>query len=1695
MTDSQGSWVGIEVGGVVADNIKVKRYELYYGIGDNPSEWYPAMTGNGSQAKPIAGIIPVNGRIGMWNVSNLNATRLTLRLKVVDEAGNVSCDIKTFSVDTMGALTLSTERNLFSPNTDGIADEVTAAFHLDKNATIQAQVFGFINGTVLETSPVRSVVSGRQHLAGTGSVVWNGMNDAGSAVRDGRYGIAITAVDACGNTTMKWSAVEVDNTPPLVAISYPSLSLPLPPGNIIEVKGTVTDLHLKSFLVEAGAGDMPAAWTPITTSTTQVNGGVLAVWSTVGLEGRWTLRVSAEDAIGNQTVITAPIDLGIRSSLVKSLNAVPPLFSPNNDQKLDVTRIDYEVADTCQIKLEVVDGTGQVVRSQLFAGIAAGVHSYSWDGKNNNGVILNDGQYTLRLTATLATDPLVSQSESITVTLDNAAPVITIAEPADKAFLNRTDVAIIGSINDPNLLDYSLSLSGSASASVDKGNTNRANYSFDVIKDLAEGTYTILGEVKDRAENQTSVQRSFSIDRTPPKVTLEAPKGGEYFGNSRNVVNITGTITEANLQRYSMRYGVGEVPTVWQEIMGGDSLPTSPLTAAWKVGPADGIADGTYTVSLYAIDKAGLEAEVKARIFIDNTPPTVTISSLKDGDYVKGALDIKGSVTDANLDTGTLEISEGLCSVAYKWVSLKTFSDPVNNGLLQSWKAVPSDGIYCLKLSASDKSGNKNETKISFKIDTHPPTSPHLSGRVENKTDNVLTWTRNTEPDLAGYNIYLNGSKPNTTVLSDNQYTASGLAEGEYAYTVKAVDFAGNESEPSNIVKLRIDLTGPSVRISSPQEGAKVGGLVDVKGTAYSSDDFKEYRVYVGQGAAPLQWTLLRKSPVPVSYGNLAEWDASGILGSIYAVKLEAEDVSGNIATLTSTFTIDQTAPAPPRLISADPAGSDVILSWEASPDLDVAGYLLFRNGQIANLPGGTTDLKPYLLSTSPYTDKALPDGKYSYYLVALDYAGNMSLPSEIRTATIDVRRPKATIVAPENGAKIDSAVAVKAECPDRDVVSVQFRYKKSTDTAWLDLGGPVVRTPYVTNFDPLTLGLLYGDYQIAAAASDATGVDPAPAFIMISYTDLTPPAQPQNLRALTDGANVNLTWDPAAEPNVTSNIYRLSSFGWEKINASQVTGVVYQDAGLADGTYSYRITAVDAYGNESIPSEEVAASIYAPVILQPFTPTTLRALTLEGNNAGADARVEILTEGASAPVAVATADVNGKFVVSDFPLVAGENRITARAVTAGGTSRPSEAVIVIQDDAPSAPTGLTGVVDGYNVHLGWNQNLEPDLAGYRIYHDGINLVPSTILTPGEVTASSSYVVNPPEYVFDSDPRTVWVSDYAFNVFPEVWFQVGMASATLINKVEVTWFDANTTGKDFVIQAWTGYAWVDLARVSGNADKTNSVEFRPYRTDKIRLLITATNGTGRIKQVAISDLKIFSENLVTSTIYDDLNLPDKMYEYKVSAIDTNGFESPLSDPFSAAVGDVTPPEAPVLIATTTGSLVSLGWVGPETDVAGYVIYRKSTEGWTRLNAELINGTTFSEMLGNGVYTYKVTAVDAASNESAASNEATATVSIAAPPAPINVAIVADSSGGRLTVSWDNPGGSAVSFNIYRGMTTGGAYTKANNAPITSFSFTDIGLNNGQTYFYVVTAIDAMWNLIGPHLQPMEKRTYSVTCLE
>jgi hypothetical protein len=170
----------------------------------------------------------------------------------------------------------------------------------------------------------------------------------------------------------------------------------------------------------------------------------------------------------------------------------------------------------------------------------------------------------------------------------------------------------------------------------------------------------------------------------------------------------------------------------------------------------------------------------------------------------------------------------------------------------------------------------------------------------------------------------------------------------------------------------------------------------------------------------------------------------------------------------------------------------------------------------------------------------------------------------------------------------------------------------------------------------------------------------------------------------------------------------------------------------------------------------------------------------------------------------------------------------------------------------------------------------------------------------------------------------------------------------------------------------------------------------------------------------------------------------------------------------------TPPAAPTALAATAGNQqIGLTWTG-SSGATSYHVNRATTSGgpYTQIASPTAASYTDSGLTNGTSYFYVVSALNA-SGESANSNQASATpVSTAPPPPPVPAvptALTATTGNQQIALTWNASSG-ATSYHVKRATTSGGPYTQV-SAP-TSSNYTNTGLTNGTTYFYVVSALNA-----------------------
>ncbi len=179
----------------------------------------------------------------------------------------------------------------------------------------------------------------------------------------------------------------------------------------------------------------------------------------------------------------------------------------------------------------------------------------------------------------------------------------------------------------------------------------------------------------------------------------------------------------------------------------------------------------------------------------------------------------------------------------------------------------------------------------------------------------------------------------------------------------------------------------------------------------------------------------------------------------------------------------------------------------------------------------------------------------------------------------------------------------------------------------------------------------------------------------------------------------------------------------------------------------------------------------------------------------------------------------------------------------------------------------------------------------------------------------------------------------------------------------------------------------------------------------------------------------------------------------------------IGDTYADVVGGIaTAPDAPTgLNATPGANQVSLSWTAATGSPTGYNVKRSTVSGgsYTVIGTAAAPAVTYNDyILGGQTYYYVVSAING-TGESTNSLEVSAAPTLAAPAAPSGLTGTAGNA--QVALSWT---GStfATGYNVKRSTASGGPYNPIGTTTAPTVTLTDSnGLNNGTTYYYVVSA--------------------------
>ncbi len=713
----------------------------------------------------------------------------------------------------------------------------------------------------------------------------------------------------------------------------------------------------------------------------------------------------------------------------------------------------------------------------------------------------------------------------------------------------------------------------------------------------ADGSYTLTVKVEDKAGNT-----NYSAPLTVVIDTQIAIDGVELVNDS-GVKGDNMTNDDRPHFRVTVPTDVNEVRL---SIDGGNSWvqATPGVAGSWEyIWPTD-LADGQYTLTVEATDKAGNTVTKTIDFAVDTTlsVPVIVLNSADDtgvqGDNMTNST--QPTFALQHIDDDAVRVT---VSVEHGGVTT-TFDATKGVG---GWSFTPTgawaDGDYTLSVSVEDKAGNTSHSaSLTVTVDTQIAINNielvNDSGIPnDNLTNNVRPHFQVTVPtDVNVVRLSIDGGK---TWFNATQNATPGVwdyiwpddvADGGYTLTVEATDEAGNKTTQTLDFTIDTTLSVPTLSLDSADDSGIAGdNITNVKtpGFTLNNIDTDVSRVTV----EVMHNGIKQEVPLVQTGGQWRFAPTSDWADGDYILTVKVEDRAGNVKqSAPLTVTVD-THIAIDRIELVNDSGiPGDNLTNEARPHFQVT-VPADVNGVRLSIDGGKTWFDATQSATSGVWDYTwltnVANGPHTLMVEASDKAGNKTTQKLDFIIDTMLSEPTITLDSADDSAAGDNITNVKMPGftlgnIDADVTKVVVTVAHDGKNQQIEL----IKNGGVWRFTP---GAAWtdGDYTLTVKVEDKAGNTNYSAPLTVTIDTQT---SIDRIELLNDTGIVgdNLTNEARPQFHITVptdvNSVQLSLDGginW--VNATLTSDGVWEyiwPTDLVENTYTLTVKATDVAGN-----------------------------------------------------------------------------------------------------------------------------------------------------------------------------------------------------------------------------------------------------------------------------------------------------------------------------------------------------------------------------------------------------------------------------------------------------------------------------------------------------------------------------------
>ncbi|EDW6359186.1 Ig-like domain repeat protein [Salmonella enterica subsp. enterica] len=1040
-----------------------------------------------------------------------------------------------------------------------------------------------------------------------------------------------------------------------------------------------------------------------------LNGSWLFIPGNTWADGSYTLTVKVEDKAGN-TNYSAPLTVVIDTQIAIDGVELVNDSGVKGDNMTNDDRPHFRVTvptDVNEVRLSIDGGNSWV---QATPGVA-GSWEYIWPTD------LADGQYTLTVEATDKAGNTVTKTIDFAVDTTLSVPVIVLDSADDTGIqgdnmTNSTQPTFALQHIDDDAVRVTVSVEHGGVTTTFDATKGTGGWTFTPPALWADGDYTLSVSVEDKAGNTShSASLTVTVDTQIAINNIELVNDSgipndNLTNNVRPQFQVT-VPTDVNVVRLSIDGG-----KTWFNATQG-ATPGS-----WDYIWPDDVADGGYTLTVEATDKAGNQTTQELDFTIDTTlsVPTLSLDSADDsgiaGDNITNVK--TPGFTLNNIDT---DVSRVIVEVMHN--GIKQEVPLVQTG--GQWRFAPTsdwgDGDYILTVKVEDRAGNvKQSAPLTVTVDTHIAID-----RIElvndsgipgdNLTNEARPHFQVTVPaDVNGVRLSIDGGK---TWFDATQSATSGVwdytwltnvANGPHTLMVEATDKAGNQTTQKLDFIIDTLLSEPTITLDSADDSAAGDNITNVKMPGFTlgniDADVTKVVVTVAHDGKNQQIELIKNGGVWRFTPGAAWTDGD------YTLTVKVEDKAGNTnysAPLTVTIDTQTSIDRIELLNDTGIVGDN--LTNEARPQFHITVPTDVNSVQLS-LDGGINWVNATLTSDGVWeyiwpTD--LVENTYTLTVKATDVAGNTA--TETLNFIIDTTLSTPTITldsADDSGTANDNKTNVKTPGfiiggIDSDVTQVVVQVMRDGHSEEVEL----TQTNGQWRFVPGS-AWTDGDYTLTVTVKDEAGNIRHSAPLKVTVDTQI---GIDNIELVNDSGipNDNLTNNVRPQFQVTVptdvNVVRLSIDGgktWFNATQSATPGVWDYTwlTDVANGSHTLTVEATDAAGNKATQNLEfnIDTLLSEPTIALDSTDdsgtkgdnlTNVNKPTFLLGNIDADARyvtVEV-QHGGTKEVLTATKDATGNWSVTPTGTWAdGDYTLTVRVEDEAGNEKHSASLTITVD-------------------------------------------------------------------------------------------------------------------------------------------------------------------------------------------------------------------------------------------------------------------------------------------------------------------------------------------------------------------------------------------------------------------------------